>query len=296
MDTISDVNQKIIKLWEEKFGEPENPREGVLIPLLYTPRMVEQERALLFLGSNPSFVPDAYRVVLDKRHDKTPPETFLSWANYRKGNLEEYLSVEIIVRHEYRRYFKAFEDISEKVGLKRDNWNHIDLFFFRETRQNEFKPMVYTAKDKSLTLFGQDQLNQSERLINYAQPNLVVVANAFAADVFLKKYDLENKFDERRGWYVSQFGGRDVPIFLSSMITGGHLDTHSRKRLIWHIKEALKEFGVTRTDERIDKTLDAPSTSKVTDGELPKGSGWMEKGIRVDEERVKKVEKEDLWQ
>lgn len=233
MDTISFVNHKIVKRWKEWGGTLKDFDEHLLIPLLY-PSM--EQGVLLFVGSNPSFVPEAYQAILKERN-YIAPEAFLSWSNYGKYTIEEYRDVEKQVRKSYHRFFGVFEVISKNVGLK---WEHVDLFFYRETEQNRFKSKVYDSKTKNLTTFGRGQLDLSKQLINAVKPKVVVVANKFASDIFREELDL--KWDEERGYYLTFLNNENVPIFLASMLSGQRaMDLYSRERLVWHIKKAIME-------------------------------------------------------
>jgi hypothetical protein len=67
----------------------------------------------------------------------------------------------------------------------------------------------------------------------------VLVANAFAAKIVKMQLGL-SKVDED-GLYWWPIGEQQVPIFFSGMLSGQRaLDVHSRERLVWHMKLALR--------------------------------------------------------
>ncbi|MFH1031212.1 MAG: hypothetical protein V1767_01375 [Chloroflexota bacterium] len=234
MDAISFVNQEIMKLWETCEKELRSVNKYLPIPLIYN--SMERD-VLLFIGSNPSFIPDKWVKILKKTNFKDiPPEFFLNWSNRADFGIDEYQAFEKEIRKE-RPYFSVFEKISEDVGVK---WEHIDLFFYRKTKQNDFKKQIYQNED--LSGFVRSQLALSKKLIYEVQPKVIVVANKFASDIFREEFDL--KWDKEWGYYLAYFESRSIPVFLASMLSGQRaMDVYSRERLIWHIKKALKHFA-----------------------------------------------------
>ena len=91
-----------------------------------------------------------------------------------------------------------------------------------------------------MNTFGQKQLELSTELIAYADPKMIVVANALASRLFKDTYSAE--FDNVHGYYAIELNGRSVPVFLASMLTGQRaMDNFSYERLKWHIKKAFQE-------------------------------------------------------
>jgi hypothetical protein len=162
------------------------------------------------------------------------PKTYFAWPNptfnpnydlqlYRHGK-------------EKGKYFAQFRRIAEALGVE---WDHVDLFFWRETSQHQFRErMLVSGSHDELKPFGQKQLEISLRMIEKAKPICIVVANALASDIYLKNRN--PRFMPSRGCYEEDLNRCGVPLFLSSMLTGQRaLDKHSLKRLVWHIGREL---------------------------------------------------------
>jgi hypothetical protein len=76
-------------------------------------------------------------------------------------------------------------------------------------------------------------------VIEESQPRGIVVVNAQASVLYKSNNHLA--FDEHRGYYPQKLAGRNVPVFLSGMLTGQRaLDRFSFERLRWHIAKSLR--------------------------------------------------------
>lgn len=221
------INQKILDLWQQTF----KPEDDVLLPLLY-PSL--KEDVILFVGLNPSFSQRGYNSLLrGTAFSHLDPLTFYHWRNRKSFDLDTELAIGQIGKNNYP-YFKKFKDIAAYANLE---WEHVDLFFYRETSQTQFKKRIYDGK--RLTNFGEKQLELSKMLILEAKPRVIVVANAFASSLFQKQFP-DVVFDEKYGYHRTLLGGRSVPIFFASMLTGQRaMDIYSYQRLRWHIKQAV---------------------------------------------------------
>jgi hypothetical protein len=221
------INQKILDLWQQTF----NPEDDVLQPLLYASL---KEDAILFVGLNPSFSQRGYNSLLrGTAFSNLDPSAFYHWRNRENFDLVIEHAIEQIGKNNYP-YFKKFKDIAVYANLE---WEHVDLFFYRETSQTQFKKKIYDGQ--RLTNFGEKQLELSRMLIIEAKPRVIVVANAFASSLFQKQFpDVE--FDEKHGYHRTLIEGRPVPTFCASMLTGQRaMDVYSYQRLRWHIKQAV---------------------------------------------------------
>jgi len=78
------------------------------------------------------------------------------------------------------------------------DWEHIDLFFYRERSQKDCKDLFW--KHDQLTPFGREQIELSKRLIAEVDPQVIVVANAFASDVAIKVLPCD-EYDEQHGYH-----------------------------------------------------------------------------------------------
>jgi hypothetical protein len=238
MDKVDSVNQAVLELWRNHFKE----NKEVLVPLIY-PNI--RKSGLLIIGLNPSFNPKLFQKNLDDSdHSKTSLKEFLLWNNLTKwldeDNFVKLKDIEKTVREKGRcksGYFGTFAKIAEDVGI--NNWEHIDLFFCRETNQKTFLQYIYNRNDE-LTDFGKRQLNLSEELIVLAEPIVIIVANARASKIFDNKY--KPTFNEEEGYHQIKSNNQKIPVFLGSMITRQRaIDEYSLRRLEWHIKKAIEK-------------------------------------------------------
>lgn len=223
------VNRKVEALWEDQFPDSAD----VWMPLVYPPL---QEDSILFIGLNPSFSERGFRTILgDTPYANTLPREFFHWRNRSKFDMATAIAIESIAKKKYR-FFGKFRELSEYVEVP---WEHIDLFFYRQTSQNRFKPIVF-KDDHRLNKFGSEQLELSKTLIEAVKPQIIVVANALAARIFQKEYN--PKFDEEIGCHVVALNKKSVPVFLASMLTGQRaMDNYSYQRLKWHIRHVYEQ-------------------------------------------------------
>jgi hypothetical protein len=237
LSIIDSVNKDILTLWENTF----EVNADVFLPVFYSEMGSDR---LLFIGLNPSFNEKSENKIL--KHANIPgvgdPIQFFHWRNWGPfkenldANIEKAKAMQAAGKKSYKTFFSPLQGISDDVGM---DCEHVDLFFFRKTKQKEFTKLVYDNKNEILTDFGRNQLELSKKLVIGMHPRVIVVANAFASRLFAKEYNLDNKWDEQGGYYISEFGGRNIPVFLCSMVSGGHMDTFTRNRLVWHIKRAI---------------------------------------------------------
>lgn len=255
--SIKDINQELIKLWEDKQDFLIEMNQGARIPcpIFYKKFTQEDIGKILFIGMNPSFNKEYIRraitnsgigIKFEDIYNCSPDDEYInniqkmdSWARQEKNNEKTQHS-----------YFSKFDQLLplNKQGAKL-KWNHIDLFFYRKTSQKDFKQMIL-EKGVKLNSFGEAQFKLSTRLIKELQPCLIVVVNAFASELIKEQINLSDSvdwgitFDEDKGYDLLSWNeySKDVPIFFSSMLTGQRaLDNHSFKRLQWHVKQALKD-------------------------------------------------------
>lgn len=138
-------------------------------------------------------------------------------------------------------YFKKFQDISFKTNFKR--WEHLDLLFIRETSQKKVKELFDSGADAHQLMIR--QLDLSAKMIQYSNPSVIVVSNAFARELFKLKF--ETDFDNTIGTYrIINTSIANTPVFFTSMLTGQRaLDLGSYERLIWHIGKVLDAISVS---------------------------------------------------
>jgi len=212
-----------------------------LVPLEIT------EGSLLFIGLNPSFNTEYVRKALSEIKDveawsNEDVEAYFDWSN------EENFKPELDARLTYNAkakypYFEKFREIAHVLGYK---WDHCDLFFFRETAQRKFLPKILKSRT-TLNEFGRKQLSIAFEMIDEAEPTSIIIANAFASDLYLRERKQRISFNPENGCYYESHGSKQIPVFFSSTLTGQRaLDNHSYRRLVWHIGHVFgKEIDVT---------------------------------------------------
>jgi hypothetical protein len=227
------INKAAISLWEKTYaGNVED--KDIRMPLIYPP--IKKE-SILFIGLNPSFSDRGFRTILaDTKHVDLSPEKFYNWRNRSKFNFKTALEIEELAKTKHS-YFKKFIEISNDLQL---DWEHIDLFYYRDTNQNKLKEVILDRNN--LNDFGRKQLRLTKDLLFEIKPKIVVVANAFASGLFENELNLNVEFDEYFGCHLTKLNGRTVPTFLASMFTGQRaMDNYSFNRLKWHIKSVYQQ-------------------------------------------------------
>lgn len=229
MDLESEkIIDRILDLWEKEFTDKKvaTNEEIPKLPIIYDLSKIKE--CILFIGINPS---DS-----DKKFGEISKGTIfvdrnkLNWKNKKiaKKNTDEILKMEKQA-YEIYDYYKKSQKIAKDIGLL---WGHIDLFFYRGKNQKLLKEKIYFNED--LNDFGREQLEIAIDMIDLIKPKVIVVANAEASKILKNKFSLnENNLDEDKG--IHFYKGR-IPIFFSSIFSGGRLDNGSFERLKWHIK------------------------------------------------------------
>lgn len=227
-----DINQKIIDLWNKHF----KGNLDVYAPLFYGDLKKDK---LLFVGMNPSFSLRGFRTILkDTEYADIDPPTFFKWSNISSNLalIDDCIKVEEYAYKNYSPYFGRFVEMARQVGLE---WQHIDLFLWKETSQTNFMDRVRT-KGK-LNEFGLDQIKLFEEILVDVEPKCVVVANATGSEILREYIKGDLSWDEERGFHWFTRGGKKIPMFFTSMLSGQRsLDRWSYERLIWHIKQATR--------------------------------------------------------
>ncbi len=225
-----EFNKELLKIWEKH-------KDNVKIKTypLFLPEF--RENCILFIGINPSFS--------DKRFDRIAKTNGIKLTKedlkYPNKEKEDWIIQEAIKGEKAAKdkldYFSKFRKIAEEI---KQEWEHLDLFFFRETSQNEAKKIIeYKKKNGIIKMndFGKKQLRLFLETIKKLHPKIIVVSNALASDILrdewgIKKLNLDNK----EGFQKVD----NTPVFFSGMLTGQRaLDNGSYERLVWHINRAL---------------------------------------------------------
>jgi len=206
-----EINQIIKSIWMEHKGQDGTCR----LPLLFTNHKHSPE--ILFIGINPAFQEE----LIDKKEEELVLHDIKA-----KGTKKE----------DSYQYFKPFYDFT-------DNWDHLDLFFLRETNQNKVKTILGCVRGIILNDFAKKQLDLFEPMVKEINPKIIVVNNALASDI-LKKYFLENidrSMFSIEGFDRISIDGKKIPIFFSGMLSGQRaLDKESKRRLIWQVNHIFQ--------------------------------------------------------
>jgi len=229
---LKDINMKLLNLWK---NTPSRYLNG-LMPFFLDLDAIEKH-AVTFIGLNPSFSESGFEKGLrGSDHDGIDIRSFYSYPQSKGFDLEQALGIERTMRMNYP-YFKPFRDLLKDTGHA---MAHLDLFFVRETSQEVVKKVIIEKSGK-LTSFGQSQMNILTAVLDEIEPKAIVVVNALASQIYKQEKGL--RFDEDHGCYFTQVSGRNVPTFLSSMLSGQRaLDIFSRERLGWHLRKVIKVF------------------------------------------------------
>lgn len=231
------TNKDLILLWTKYFG-PQNAKE--LIPLFYPPL---KTKSLLFIGLNPSFNElNIAKIIRGTKYEGLNLKEFYSW-DCEKCDIEKAVAIENEADIKYLKYTGKFKDIISYLSLSsiETTYEHIDLFFARQTSQNNFKERILS--NGKLNDFALDQLKISYSLIEHSNPSAIVVVNALSSQYIREYWPIfknTEEFQEDLGFHTITLKDTKIPIFFSSMLTGQRaLDNGSYERLKWHIKKAL---------------------------------------------------------
>jgi len=219
------INKEIINIWKEYSKDKEEN-----MPLFYPDF---NKNGILCIGCNPSLRKDFISMKFDEK-DKNKINKLINEEKLCRLNRKD-------------KYFGKFIELSEKINIKPD---YLDLFLYRQLKQNEFKNKIFEEKKKGikknsiLNKFGEKQIDLFINILeeDLAKPKIILVANAFVRYLLYERLkDKIIKSFEEKGYDVINLNNRNIPIFFSSMLSGGHLDNDSFDRLCWLIKKALKE-------------------------------------------------------
>ena len=225
------INSKIVTLWNKYFQNDQD----VYAPLFYDEF---KKGGLLFVGMNPSFSARGFKTILQNTEYKDmDPDTFFKWSNISSNPklIDDCIKVENYAYQNYSLYFGRPVEIAKKVGL---DWQHIDLFLYKETSQTDF--MNHVRSKGVLNEFGMDQIKLFEDILVQIEPRCVVVSNATGSEILREYIKSDLSWDAERGFHWFTRGGKKIPMFFSSMLSGQRaLDRWSYERLVWHIGQAV---------------------------------------------------------
>lgn len=230
MRSINEINNDLIVLWNKNFSA------GIDV---YAPMQYKKPKigCITFVGMNPSFSKKGFKKIL-KGTDKQNLDVseFYKWPISKTFNIDCAHKIETwsLERHDF---FAPHRTLAKNLSKE---WEHLDLFAYRETNQNKIKPLIIEKGSKyKLNEFGAKQFHLFLEILSLAKPSAIVVVNAFASNIYQEQRKLI--FNRELGYHQENLCGiKQIPIFFSGMITGGRaLDTFSRERLFWQIDKAI---------------------------------------------------------
>jgi hypothetical protein len=228
-----EINQKILDLWHRHFKDDQE----VYAPLFYDDF---KKDALVFVGMNPSFSARGFRTILkDTEYANIDPPTFFRWNTIFQNQslVDDCIKIEIFAQTRYSQYFKRPIEISKKLGI---DWQHIDLFLYKETSQADFMRRIMDGK--RLNQFALDQIALFEEILVKIEPRCIIITNAFGSELLREHIKDDLAWDEERGFHWFTRGGKRAPMFFTSMLSGQRsLDRWSYERLVWHIGQVVNE-------------------------------------------------------
>ena len=219
-------------------------------------------KKLLFVGLNPSYNNKANPLELSDN-------SLLDKENEIRKTIEYERAAQRGEKNEKRySYYSLFPKICDTLELDKEDWNHVDLFPFRKSNQNELisdleldKNVLEVTSENTKKDLIKDCINIFLGFVEYLEPEVIVVVNGFISrkimendgSYYISDYKSSIKVapTENRyfGLYLSKNSNEshrilkirnEFPLLLSSMLTGQRaLDLSSRERLIWHIGQIL---------------------------------------------------------
>ena len=228
MNIVDWYNDEVIKIWKTFYIK--NNLQYVPSVLQYFKTNIE----ILFVGFNPSY-DEKWHAKQFEKHNELKNSNFNSknlfdWQGDLKGDQLNTLK-EHEKRHIEHPYFKQFDNVSSN-----HHWEHIDLFLFRETNQeNGIKKIMKDKSEDELNDFGKAQIDLFKNLLLKVKPKLIVLCNAKVSHI-ISKYFFPSKIQPTS----IDVWDENLKIIYASMLTGQRsMDIYSRERLK---EQILKEL------------------------------------------------------
>jgi hypothetical protein len=228
--TIEEINAELSRIWNNQFGT----ESAAYAPVPYE---LPAPGSIVFVGMNPSFSIKGWKYLLRlaKRGD-IDPNDFFRWPSPLDLDVDLARGLEALAREHYS-FFAPHRALAG--ALSRKDVHHLDLFAYRETVQSKAKELLVNDDDEvTLTDFGRHQFDLFVEVLSLAKPEVVIVINALASQIYRKLRDPE--FDTADGTYRDSLSDHSFPVFFSGMLTGIRaLDRFSKDRLFWQVAKAL---------------------------------------------------------
>lgn len=210
-----DDNTKILKLWDDTSEDIKSKQWPVLFPPF-------EGGTILFIGLNPSGEKKA-KYNLNEQKDLRDPQKIKEMIKLEEESIKTYP------------YFRPFRKIVKELGL--NNFDHLDLYFYRKYKGAEFKDLIDEQKSKE---FAEKQLSLSLKFLKSINPRIVFVANCHASYIINNEFEIDKTKFETNGFDFISLGNSKIPIFFSGMISSARsIDSYSLRRLNWHLRKAM---------------------------------------------------------
>lgn len=235
MPIEGDFNEQVLEIWHEHVKVP------ALLPAHYPTGHFEQNQTLLMLGMNPAFSESTIQNRLDALGIQLGANEVFEWTpGLKPGHIAHLLNVEEHAFANYQRFFRPLRRFAKNVGCE-NSFSHLDLFHWRQTKQNEFLQVV--GLPGTLNEFGRAQVALTRKTIMALRPKVVVIANATASNRAVEYFPLE--YVPNSGTQCILPGLPDTRFFLAGMLSGGRaMDTFSCHRLENEVRFYLKSIGL----------------------------------------------------
>lgn len=224
-------NKRILDLWSTFWGkefhkDKYKKYESILRrkPLTY-PFLIKAE--LLFIGINPSFN-EAKILSPHIKECYKNYEYYLSDSEIKK-KFDELTSANRTAWRKGSPYSSELIKVSEYLGNM--NWEHVDMFYIRETSHSTVKRILKLNEN-----FKNDQIKLTCEIIEKIDPKIIIVNNAYVSELFRKGLIFSSSYNKELLTYTCEINGIEVLVFFTGMLSGGATDKESKKRLIWHVK------------------------------------------------------------
>lgn len=251
LSMLTEINDKLIQIWVEELSKEKlnDIKIEILnrVPLFHYD--FKNKNSILFIGINPAYSEKFPSFLKEDEFKYFSVKDFYNTRDYKNFNFK----LDQLTSEKARgyKYFKKFYEIAGEVYGERGKWEHIDLFFFRETSQKKGIELIFeNGQNGNYTEFAKKQLKLIGILIEKSEPDIIVVANALASKIF-KNHFKENlinnaSLDQEHGcyFYLCKEHDKNIPVILTQMFTGQRaLDNNTFELLKWQIKSLVNKFG-----------------------------------------------------
>jgi len=224
-----EVKEKINRVWEDARKELFGTKFQGIIDRGYAIEDCleadESQFKLLFLSLNPS-------------------NDGLEKASGKEGIIYSLKDRKALKAQFWQEHFKLYDGVKDVTGLDIPFLHH-DLFYVRETDSKRIIAMRNEEK-----AFMKRQLAATEEIIRELVPDLIVVNNSRAFDIFQEEklfgFVPVDNWDEGLGVDFlpalhCRYFDKGTPIIFSGMLSGGAMDRGTKRSLQWHICHIIRQ-------------------------------------------------------